>query len=390
MAHEDPPSSTHGPHTLRVVQGEIVGVSGDDVFVELGPRMQGVLSVRKFAEPPCVGEEFEFKLHGQEESLWVLSLAEAASLPSWRDMEVGSLVHARAIRSRVGGLELKVGRLHAFMPDSQTGLPRGQKTSLLVGKNFLCEVLEVDPERQRVVLSRRLVLRRERDSEQHKELGNLKPGQVVQGRVIRIEKYGVFLRFGRGLEGLIHVSNLSHERVENPREVFKKGQSLSARVLNIRQQGKRISLGLKQLGGDPWQQVERRFYIDQIVDARVTKVLEFGLFVTIVPGIEGLLPRSEARLGAHQGPREQYHEGDRLAVRILDLDLEAQRLTVSRNHRNGSEIQPEEALDYSELGDLSKGRGPQEGLRSSLNDALREALGFERTSPSPEEDEAHE
>ena len=240
----------HGPDTLRVLQGTVVGLNGDDVFVELGPRMQGVISRRQFDEPPAVGEVYDFTLHDQEDGLWVLSLADVGSLSSWEEMERGSLVQARAIRTRPGGLELKIGPLHAFLPTSQTGLARGEEQQL-VGRNVTCEVIEVDAERQRVVVSRKLVLQRERESSRQRAVDALKPGQVIQGRVTRLEPYGAFVRFGRGLEGMIHVSNLSHERVEDPAELLKLGETVDAKVLYIKQGGKRIALGLKQMDESP-------------------------------------------------------------------------------------------------------------------------------------------
>ncbi len=364
----------HGAHTLRILTGEIIGKSGDDVFVELGPRMQGVISVRRFENEPEIGEKYEFKLHGQEESLWALSLAETASLACWREMEAGSLVQARAIRCKPGGLELKVGPLHAFMPRSQTGLPRGERLDVLVGRNFLCEVLEVDPERQRVFLSRKLVLQRERGDEHQREVGHLKPGQVIQGRVVRIEEYGVFLRFGRGLEGLIHVSNLAHERVGHPSEMVRKGDSLSAKILTIKNQGRRISLGVKQMDGDPWSDVEKRFFADQVVEGCVTRIQEFGAFVTIARGVEGLLPRSQADVPENRSMREHLRVGERLALRIHFLEPEEQRLTLSRVHRDGSRIAAEEAIDRSELDEYEPKRGSEGVLRSSLESAFRKAL----------------
>jgi ribosomal protein S1 len=139
-------------------------------------------------------------------------------------MEVGSLVHARATRADRDGLELKIGPLHAFMPKSHTGLPRDQRADVLVGKTMTCEVIEVDRERQRVVLSRKLVAQRERDNERQRAVGSLAPGQVVHGRVTRVEPYGAFVAFGQGLEGLVHVSNLAYARVAHPRELVRVGQ----------------------------------------------------------------------------------------------------------------------------------------------------------------------
>ena len=149
--------SDHGPHTVRVWQGVIVGVHGDDVFVDLGPRMQGVLSLRQFDEEPGLDEEFEFTVLGQEDGLWALARVEQGLLASWSNMEVGSWVQARVTGPDPGGLDLKIGPLHAFMPKSETGLPRGQDAKILVGKTLTCEVIEIDRERQRVFLSRKRV-----------------------------------------------------------------------------------------------------------------------------------------------------------------------------------------------------------------------------------------
>jgi len=374
MRNDEDNEGEHGAHTLRIISGEVIGKTGDDVFVELGPRMQGVISLQKFDSEPEVGQQFQFNLHGQEESLWVLSLATTATLACWREMEAGSLVEARAIRRKQGGLEMKVGPLHAFMPTSQTGLPRGERLDMLIGRHFLCEVLEVDPERQRVFLSRKRVLQRERDDGHQREIGHLKPGQVIQGRVVRIEDYGVFLRFGRGLEGLVHISNLSHDRVEHPRDLVKKGETVRARILTITRQGRRIALGIKQLDGDPWADVEKRFYRGQIVEGYVLKIQEFGIFVRIARGVEGLLPRSQSDVPENRSLREQYRIAQRMAVRIHYLDPEEERLTLSRVHRDGSSILDEEAIDRSELDEFEPKRGSEGSLRSSLESVLRKAL----------------
>src|SRR5882672_6285276 len=128
----------HGAHTLKVWKGSVVGVYGDDVFVELGARMQGVISRREFDAPPVIGDVFEFTLRGREDGLWALARREHKSLATWESMERGSLVHARVIRAQRDGLELKIGPLHAFMPKSQTGLARDEQPSVLVGRTLVC------------------------------------------------------------------------------------------------------------------------------------------------------------------------------------------------------------------------------------------------------------
>jgi small subunit ribosomal protein S1 len=333
----------HGPHTLKVWPGTVVGIYGEDVFVELGPRMQGVISRSRFEREPKVGEGYEFTLRGQEEGLWILARREERPLATWEDLELGSVVHARAIRAARGGLEMKIGPLHAFMPRSHAGLPREQGQEVLVGKTLVCEVIEVPPDRQRVVVSRKLVLQRERESERQRRIGSLAPGQVVRGRVTRVEDYGAFVAFGEGMEGLVHVSDIDYERVSDPRDVLRVGQTVEARVLAIKRGGKRIALGLKQMGESPWVRLEQSHYVGQIVEGVVTRLRPAGAFVAIRRGVEGFVPRAQAGLQAGQGLEAVLQAGQRVSVRILELDCERERLSLSLLHGDGVRIDPDEA-----------------------------------------------
>lgn len=344
---QQPPASDpkdHGPHTLRVWNGTIVGIHGDDVFVELGPRMQGVISARAFGPvPPAVGEEHEFTLRGQEESLWVLALREQRSLASWEAMEVGSWVGALVVRERAGGLELKVGPLHAFLPRSETGLPRERSPRALVGRKLTCEVIEVDRERQRIVLSRKRVERSERASEHLRQAGALRPGALVHGRVTRLEPYGAFVRFGAGLEGLVHVSDLAHRRVAHPAELLRRGDLVEAKVLAVRRGGKRIALGMKQLVPSPWPAWAARHAPGDLVRGTVTRAVAYGAFVQVAEGVEGLLHRSQTQLPPDVPVRRHLVPGRELSVRVLSVDPEAERLALSLLHEDGRSIGPHEA-----------------------------------------------
>jgi small subunit ribosomal protein S1 len=362
----------HGKHTLRVQSGLIVGVNGDDVFVELGPRMQGVISVQQFDEKPALGEEHEFTLHGQEDGLWALSRVDATPLDSWTQMEVGSWVQSRVTGKNPGGLELKVGPLHAFMPKSETGLARDEDPQVLVGTEITSEVIEIDRERQRVLLSRKAVIRKQQEGEHQHQVGALKPGQVINGRVTRIEPFGAFVSFGQGLEGLIHISNLSLERVGHPDEVVTKGQSVEAKVLTIRQNGQRIGLGLKQMVESPWKGLERTHYIDQIVEGTVTRTADFGAFVSILKGVEGLLHESESGLGSRR-LRDVARKGQTLPVRIVSIDIEAERMSLSRMHRSGALIQPDEVLEASEVAELESAQETAP-VQTNLGSLLKQAL----------------
>ncbi len=369
---DNPPAKDHGSHTLRVWRGVVVGLFGDDVFVELGPRMQGVISRRQFADAPEIGDAFDFTLRGQEEGLWALALSEARPIATWESLEPGSLVHARVVRAAPGGLELKVGPLHAFMPKSHTGVARDEKPDVLVGKTLACEVIEVDRERQRVLVSRKLVVQRERASEHQRAVGALKAGSLVQGRVTRIEAYGIFVAFGHGMEGFVHVSNLAHDRVEHPREVVKEGDALDLCVLYVKKGGKRIGLGLKQTSPSPWTTIEKHCYVDQIVEGVVTRVMDFGAFVKIRSGIEGLLHASESAAG-DRPLRTLFAPGQRLSVRIRDLDAEGQRMSLSLVHRNGARITDEEAANARVFAELVQS-APAERLKANIGALLLRAL----------------
>lgn len=368
-----PSEKEHGPHTLRVWTGTVVGVHGDDVFVELGPRMQGVISARELHEPPRQGDTHRFTLRGKEESLWALRLAEAPKLPTWEDIEPGSVITARVLRAVDGGLQLKAGRLHAFLPRSQTGLPRRKKPALLVGKTLTVEVIEVDPERERVVVSRKVILRRERELQSQRRLDRLQPGAVVHGRVSRIEDYGAFVTFGRGHEGLVHVSNLSHERVAHPTDVVRVGDAVEARILYLKQGGKKIGLGIKQLTESPWRIFEREAYEGQLLEARVARVADFGALVEVRPGVEGLVPASETGHGRHRACR-RLKPGQRLCVRVVELDADDERLSLSMLHADGSVIAPDEAQRAADFAEYQASRAPQGPFASELGRLLRRAL----------------
>jgi ribosomal protein S1 len=365
------PAREHGSHTLKVYSGTVVGLHGNDVFVELGARMQGVIARDHFDPTPQVGEVYEFTLRGQEDGLWALARREEEALSTWENLEVGSWVQARAVRAAFGGMEMKIGPLHGFLPKSHTGLARDERVETLVGKHFTCEVIEIETQRQRVVLSRKFVLQREREHPHQKEIGSLRVGEVVHGHVTRIEEYGVFVAFGHGLEGMVHVSNLAYARAQTLTPALLPGQLVEARVLAIRGGGRRIALGIKQMHQSPWQNLESRLAPGDLVEARVTRVREFGAFVALECGVEGLLPQSECELPAQSGIFSALHEGDLLSLRVLDLDVAHERIRFSLRHKNGGRIADYEAASRAMI---QRAAPAPTLLGCSLREKLAEAL----------------
>ena len=347
----DLPSRTAKKGSERLMPGTVVDVRGDDVFVELGPRMQGIAASTEFDAPPKVGDRFDFMLRGREDdSLWRLSLRAARELAAWDELEVGSHVKARVTGQNTGGLELAIGSNKAFMPASQVDLGSVEDLSKFLGETMVARVLEVDRQRNRVVLSRRAVLDDERRESRERAADDLSVGSIVSGKVTRLESFGAFIDLGGGLEGLAHVSNLSRKRVEKAEDVVSIGQDVRAMVLEVKDGGRRIGLGLKQLEPDPWEFLPPTLNEESVVTGKVVRIAEFGAFMEISPGIEGLCHVSQMGLGGgRRRPEEAVKVGQELTVRIVSIEPDRQRIGLSLLDRRGAKLGSEEAVDENEL-----------------------------------------
>jgi len=357
-----------------LTSGQVVEVRGADVFIELGPRMQGFVPAVEFETLPEVGSRIEVTLRNlEEDGLWRLSFKDAQILAAWNDLTVGSLVKARVTGQNTGGLELSIGSNKAFMPASQAALGHVADLSTLIGETMVCSVLEVNRERKRVVLSRRAVLQEERAKAMAETMGTLSSGKVVKGKVTRLESFGAFVDIG-GVEGLVHVSNISRKRVNSPEDVLKVGQEVEALILEIKEGGKRIGLGLKQLEPDPWQHLPPHVTEEGIVTGKVTRITDFGAFVEIADGLEGLLHVSQMGLGGgRRRPQDGVTQGEELTLRIQDIDVSAERISLSLMDRRGARLGSDEAVDEEEL-KKSMGGAAAGPLGTSLGSLFKKAL----------------
>lgn len=367
-------ASQEEPGDSKLWAGTVAGVSGDDVIVELGPRRQGVVSLAEFDEPPKVGESHRFAVRGREDDLWLLSLTEAREVAAWEDLDVGSLVKARVSGQNQGGLVLKIGKNEAFMPLSQVSTDRELDASTLIGKTLVCEVLELDRGRKRCLLSRRRVEEREKLEAMHETVGKLHSGMVLTGKVTRIEAFGAFVDLGNGVEGLCHVSNISRQRVADPNDVLTIGQDVRVQVLEIKEGGKRIGLGMKQLEPDPWDHVEERYHVDSQVVGKVTRIADFGAFVELEHGLEGLLHVSQLGRERVRKVSDAVKEGEEVTVRISAIEPGARRISLSRLDARGAVLGSDEAVDSSEIDDALAKPGEQ-GLSTNLGALFKKALG---------------
>ncbi len=365
-----------GDHS-RLSRGTVVGVNQDDVIVELGPRVQGVISIAEFEPPPKVGDVFDFTIVGREDDLWLLSRREAVTLSALEDLAPGVHVKAKVTGQNTGGLELRFSGVAGFMPASHVDVARIEDLSTFLGQHVVCEVLEIDRGKKRLLLSRRNVLQKELDLARSEMVSSLSVGDVVHGKVTRVESFGAFVDIKNGVEGLVHVSNIARERVNDAKDVLKVGQEVHAKVLEIKEGGKRIGLGLKQLLPDPWDDAEERYQTDQIVQARVVKAMEFGLFLELEPGLEGLLHVSQMGEAGRRGGRRKDGPaaGSMLAVRIVSIDRAQRRIALSRLDTHGALIGSEEAAGAAEIDDVLK--SGREQLGTNLGNLFKKALGGE-------------
>ncbi len=315
-----------------IVSVLVVGINKDDIFVELPDKRQGLVSAEEFEDIPLPeeGQTLELQIRGYDsrDDLVLLSRQGAAVEAAWDTLAKGQVLEGRVTGSNKGGLEIDVDGIQAFMPISQIELFRVEDTSSYINQKFRCQVMEIDKSNRNVVVSRRALLEEEAAEARKELLDKLVEGKVVPGVVKTIMPYGAFVDIG-GTDGLLHISDMSHTRVNNPEDVVKVGQQLEVQVLKFDRESGKISLGLKQILADPWDEVAAKYAPDELVTGRVTKLADFGAFVELSPGVEGLIPIGELSFSRINHPSEVIKEGDTPQVRILSVELDRRRISLS-------------------------------------------------------------
>jgi small subunit ribosomal protein S1 len=337
----------------QVVHGTVVRVDKDEVLVDIGYKSEGVipvseLSIRRSVNPAdevSMGDEIDALVLTKEdaEGRLILSKKRARFELAWKNIEMaaesGDPVNGRVIEVVKGGLILDLG-VRGFLPASLVDIRRVQDLDEFLGQELRAKVIELNRSRNNVVLSRRAVLEEERKEQRQQILDKLQPGDVVEGQISNIVDFGAFVDLD-GMDGLIHISELSWSHVNHPSEVLEIGQDVQVKVLDIDRDRQRISLGLKQTQSDPWQQVIEKYHEDDVVEGRVTKVVTFGAFVEILPGVEGLVHISELAQHHVENPREIVAQGQPVNVKIIEVDGERRRLSLSlKRVEETDEVQP--------------------------------------------------
>jgi small subunit ribosomal protein S1 len=333
-----------------VVNGKVVRIDKDEVLVDIGYKSEGVipsneLSIRKSVDPSDeveLGEEVDALVLTKEdaEGRLVLSKKRARFEKAWRRIETaaesGEPVEGSVIEVVKGGLILDLG-VRGFLPASLVDIRRVHNLDEFMGQTLECKVIELNRSRNNVVLSRRAVLEEERKEVREQILDRLQPGQIVEGKISNIVDFGAFVDLD-GIDGLIHISELSWSHVNHPSEVVAIGDDVRIKVLDIDRDRQRISLGLKQTQEDPWQRVVSTHRSGDVLEGTVTKVVAFGAFVEILPGVEGLVHISELADHHVESPSEVVEPGAKLNVKILEIDEERRRLSLSIKRVEGQNM----------------------------------------------------
>jgi small subunit ribosomal protein S1 len=283
----------------------------------------------------------------------ILSKKRARFEMAWKRIEAaaesGEPVEGIVIEVVKGGLILDLG-VRGFLPASLVDIRRVQDLDEFMAQTLRCKVIELNRSRNNVVLSRRAVLEEERREMRQAILDRLSPGDVVEGTISNIVDFGAFVDL-EGIDGLIHISELSWSHVNHPSELLEIGQEVRVKVLDIDRERQRISLGLKQTQSDPWQQVIDTYQQGDVVEGRVTKVVTFGAFVEVIPGVEGLVHISELATHHVENPREVVQQGEMLRAKIIEMDAERRRLSLSlKRVEEGESTRPGIGEDAPDLG----------------------------------------
>ncbi len=313
------------------LQARVARIFRDDVFVDLGGRNQGVLPLHSFAKEPEVGAMLDVIVtkFNSDEGLYELTApGMSVDVGDWSDITEGIVVEAHVTGHNKGGLECEVNKLRGFIPAGQVSIYRVENLEEFVGQRWPCVVIEANPQRKNLVLSRRAMLEREQAAAKEQLLSQLEVGQTRDGTVRTIRDFGAFVDLG-GIDGLIHVSQMSWERVKHPSEVLTVGQKVKVKIQKIDPQTHKISLAYRDLFESPWTNVSSKYPVTSKVTGKVSKIMDFGAFVKLEPGVEGLVHISELSHKRVFKATEVVKEGQEVEAKVLSVDVENQRISLS-------------------------------------------------------------
>ena len=326
------PQGGRGQETRSGLQmGKVISIRGKSVFVDLGTKSEGVLPVEQFTgELPNPGDMIEVRIDhfDHAEGLLILSLKGAAVEASWENLRKGLIVEARVTKTNKGGLDVEVDGIRGFLPIGQIDINRVEDASIYVNQKLRVVVTEANQREKNLVVSRRELLEQERAEKREQTWKTLEEGQVHKGVVRSIKSFGAFVEIG-GVDGLIHVGDMAWSRVSDPSTLLKPGDEVEVKVLKIDRVTQKVGLGLKQLMPSPWDLVEDKYHRGQTVKGKVTRLMDFGAFVEIEPGIEGLIHISELSPTRVRRVIDIVKPEQEVEVRIVKIEPEVKKIALS-------------------------------------------------------------
>ncbi len=322
----------------EVVRGTVVGLSDRGVVIDFGYKSEGIVNPAEFTENGVItvksGDEVEVLVKSMEtaDGLPVLSRADAVRMKAWDDLEKayqeGTKVKGRVMERIKGGLRIDIDGIAAFLPGSQVDVRPVRNLDSLRNQEIEARVIKLNRKRSNVVLSRKAVIENENAGRKDQTLQQIEEDIIVEGQIKNLTDYGAFVDLG-GVDGLLHVTDMSWGRLQSPNELFKVGDSIQVKVLKFDRDRERVSLGYKQLLPDPWSSVEERFPVGARVSGRVASVADYGAFVELENGVEGLVHVSEMSWSKRvKHPSKIVNPGDTVEVEVLSVDPKARRISL--------------------------------------------------------------
>lgn len=325
-----------------VIDGTVVKVSNNEVLVNVGYKSDGIIPLNELSNTPFeypgeivkVGDVIKvyvLKTEDKEGNL-ILSKKKADAINAWSNIEESFekkyVVEGVVTEAVKGGLLANVNGVIGFIPASHVDLRFVPDLSVYVGKNLKLKIIEIDKNKNRVVLSRKLLLEEEREKLKEKTWATIEEGQIIKGKVKRLTDFGAFVDIG-GVDGLIHVSDLAWQKVKHPSDIVKEEQDVEVKVLKIDRERGRISLGLKQVVPNPWDNIGEKYKVGSIIEGKVVNLVSFGAFVEIEPGVEGLVHISQISKEHIPSPDAVLKVGDSVNVKIMDINAKDKKISLS-------------------------------------------------------------
>jgi small subunit ribosomal protein S1 len=324
----------------EIVRGTVVGVQRDNVVIDIGGKSEGIIALSEFADAQGQtnvkpGDQVDVYIESREndDGLVTLSKEKADKMKVWDEIsaacERDELIEGTISQRVKGGLSVTIrGGVKAFLPGSQVDLRPIRNLDKLIGQTYQFKVIKFNKKRGNIVLSRRVLLEKERDEQKTKTLETLEEGKVVKGIIKNITEYGAFVDLG-GIDGLLHITDMSWGRVNHPSEIFQVGDEVTVRVLKYNPETERVSLGLKQTQEDPWSHAEEAYPPGKKVRGKVQSITDYGAFVELEPGVEGLVHVSEMSWTKKvKHPSKLLEVGQELECQVLEVDAKSKRISL--------------------------------------------------------------